>query len=294
MKDEKMGENKLREAYDRIPIPVELEKRVLEAVEQGKRESCDKKTADFFRKLPVRVGQTAAAALLAITVLANSNANIAYAMEQLPLIGSITKVVTFRTYERKEGNTEAKIRVPGVEVESGSPIESAAGELNRSVEEYTNQIISKFEEDVRTEGKEMHKGVYSDYEVVTDNDRLFTLRINTTEVMASGAESVKLYSIDKQTGKILSLKDLFAEGTDYVGLLSEEIKTQMEAQMADGSGRMYFLHDGMESDFKSIRENQNFYIDKDGHLVLVFDEYEVAPGVMGVVEFTMPGNLFQF
>lgn len=40
--------------------------------------------------------------MIAITVLANATPALANAMEQIPVIGSIAKVVTFRTYEDKK------------------------------------------------------------------------------------------------------------------------------------------------------------------------------------------------
>lgn len=276
-----------KKAYDKIQIPTELKSKVMKAIEEGKEvegETGNGITGGAVKRLFIRTGQTVAAALLAITVLANSGAGIAYAMERIPVIGAITKVVTFRTYEKSEGNTEAKVEIPRVEAESGSSIGGAAAKLNKSVEEYTNQIIARFEADVKAGGGELHESLYSSYEVVTDNDRMFTLRINTTEIIASGAESVKIYNIDKKTDRILTLKDMFPDGTDYVKLLSDAVKVRMEADMKADEGKIYFLNDGMGSDFQEIKENQNFYINDAGHMVLVFDEYEVAPGSMGVVE----------
>ena len=43
-----------------------------------------------------------------------------------------------------------------------------------------------------------------------------------------------------------------------------------------------------ESNFSEITGEENFYISQDGKLTLVFDEYTVAPGYMGVVEFEIP------
>jgi hypothetical protein len=37
----------------------------------------------------------------------------------------------------------------------------------------------------------------------------------------------------------------------------------------------------------------NFYINEDGKLVISFNEYDVAPGFMGVVEFVIPTDLIK-
>lgn len=248
----------------------------------------------MFRKVLIRTGQTAAAALVVLTVLANSNADIAFAMGKIPVVGAITKVVTFRTYEKQDENYEAKIEVPKVEPESGSSMSQAASEINRSVEDYTNQLIAQFEQDEKDENGQGHRALYTDYKVLTDNDKIFTLRFNIDEIMASSSQSVKIYNVDKKTDKIITLKDLFPAGTDYVKLLSDAAREQMKKNMAEDENKVYFLDDGMGSDFESIKPDQNFYINSAGHLVLVFDETDVAPAYMGVVEIEIPGAVFQY
>ena len=90
-----------------------------------------------------------------------------------------------------------------------------------------------------------------------------------------------------ETGKELSLKDLC--GDDYIDTISEEIKTQMREQMAADETVQYWLDDPEveEWNFDKIAEDQDFYVNEDGHIVVCFNEYDVAPGSMGCVEFTL-------
>lgn len=302
--------------YGAIKVPAELRARVLQAMQEGRdaldaeqeketeqvtemkeitkqtqdnRKQGRKKTVSHYF---LRTAQTAAAALLVVTVLANTSAETAYAMSRIPVLGAITKVVTFRTYEQKNENSEAKVEVPKIEAGEGSGIIGAAEQVNKSVEDYTNQIIARFEEDVKREGEEAHIGLYTEYKVLADNNRFFTLKIETDEIMASGYQSAILYNIDKETDKILELKDMFPAGTDYVTLLSDAAKEVMRKNMQEDENKIYFLDDGMESDFQKIKENQNFYINDAGRMVLVFDEYDVAPGYMGLVEIELPDSVF--
>ncbi|WP_334309184.1 RsiV family protein [Clostridioides difficile] len=46
-------------------------------------------------------------------------------------------------------------------------------------------------------------------------------------------------------------------------------------------------------DFESINKYQDFYFNKDGNLVISFDEYEVAPGYMGAVEFVIADKVIK-
>jgi hypothetical protein len=48
-----------------------------------------------------------------------------------------------------------------------------------------------------------------------------------------------------------------------------------------------------EDDFQQVKEDQNFRFDEEGNLVVCFDEYEVAPGSMGLVEFTVERSVFE-
>jgi len=69
----------------------------------------------------------------------------------------------------------------------------------------------------------------------------------------------------------------------------------MTLQVENKQG-MYYIPGGIWADdkcFKSISEEQNFYINDKGKLVIVFDEYEVAPGSMGCVEFVIPTSVIE-
>ena len=88
---------------------------------------------------------------------------------------------------------------------------------------------------------------------------------------------------------MLALSDLFVEGSDYIGAISGDILRQMEEQVAAGEGD-YFIPGGIWSEeecFQAIDADQNFYLDESGSLVIVFDEYEVAPGSMGMPRFVI-------
>ena len=59
--------------------------------------------------------------------------------------------------------------------------------------------------------------------------------------------------------------------------------------MAAGEGD-YFIPGGIWSEeecFRAIDPDQQFYLDENGDLVIVFGEYEVAPGSMGIPRFVI-------
>lgn len=159
--------------------------------------------------------------------------------------------------------------------------------VNQDMEATVEELIRQFEDTLSEEG---YHGLHVTQEVVTDNARYYTVKLSVLETEASGYEHNQFYTIDKQTGNVVTLEDLFAEGSDYISAISENIKTQMKEQMAADEGVIYFLdNDDMpEFNFQGITEQTNFYFNEKDELVIAFDEYEVAPGSMGAPEFVIP------
>ena len=101
-------------------------------------------------------------------------------------------------------------------------------------------------------------------------------------------------SIDKTTGKMITLQDLFLEHTDYQTVISDNIKTQMKQQMAEDDMKTYWLDSDIpECNFNEISKDVNFYVNESGTLTIVFDEYQVAPGYMGIVTFEIPTKILK-
>ena len=297
MKDERL--EKMKQEYEEIRIPAELRRRVEAGIQKGKEDGEEIIGMNKKSKLIKFVRNTAGAvvaAMLAITIMANSGASIANAMMKIPVLGTIAEIVTFREYKDSTNDMTADVKIPEVSVknEDGSVNQETTDAVNKSIQEYTDEIIAQYKADVEASGGEGKQLVDLEYEVITDSDRLFSIRFDKLQIMASGAESVKIYHIDKQTGQMINLKGLFKEDVNFIDPISDNIKKQMKEQMAADEGKMYFIDSDMpESDFQSITEDTTFYVNDSGKLVIVFDEYEVAPGSMGVVEFEIPTDVIQ-
>ncbi len=241
------------------------------------------------------VGWAAAAAVIALVVVPNTSATAAYAMEQIPILGSVIRAVTIRNYQYESEDYSADIQEVKLEQGNGETavgteedrLEGSIQTINESIEEMTDRLVARFEEQV--EQGEGHSSIYADHEVVTNTDTWFTLRIDVTEIAASGFQYQYYYHIDKTTGEIASLKNLFKEGADYITPISENIKKQMREEVRADESKMYWIdsEDEIIEDFEAIKEDQNFYLNEEGQIVICFDEYEVAPGYMGLVEFAV-------
>lgn len=225
-------------------------------------------------------GWVAAALALFITV-PNVSPAAAAAMAEVPVLGAIVEIITFRQYTYDDGHRSADITVP--ELGGGD----GAQEVNDQVRAYTDQLIARFEETCREEmGEAGYHGLDVTSSVVTDTDRWFTLRVDATETQASAYQFSRFYHIDKTTGQVMNLGDLFREDADYVAALSGEVRRQLETRTEENG--TYF-----PEEFAAIDPEQNFYWNESGDLVLVFDEYSVAPGSMGMPEFVIPAAVYE-
>lgn len=290
----------LKEEYENMIIPEAGRERLQAGIDRARME---KKRAEHARR---RSAWTAvAAAAVVMIALPNTNMQIAHAMENIPLLGGFFRLVTVRQYNYSDENHDAEVELAQITygedagegasvgeaaVGAAAPKGTATGSVetvNQDMEATVEELIRQFEDTLSEEG---YHGLHVSQEVVTDNDRYYTVKLSVLETEASGYEHNQFYTIDKQTGNVVTLEDLFAEGSDYISAISENIKTQMREQMAADEGVIYFLDgdDMPEFNFQGITEQTNFYFNEKDELVIAFDEYEVAPGSMGAPEFVIP------
>lgn len=291
----------MKAEYENVTVDENIKERLVEVMKKAQE---DKKRAKVVKIM--RGCSIAAAALAVMIVLPNTSASVAQAMGSIPVVGKLFEVVTFREYKVDEGNYQADVKVPQIEEDTAEAAdatenteevkeETAKEIVNKSVEEYVDMLIAQIEADMAVdENGEGHEALDIDYDVVTDSANWFTLRVNVLQTQASAMQQYKFYHINKELDQVVTLGDLFAEGSDYVARISENIIKQMEEQMAADEGKMYFINseEGYDEwDFKQIKEDQNFYFNEEGKLVIAFDEYEVAPGYMGAVDFTIEDDV---
>lgn len=168
-------------------------------------------------------------------------------------------------------------------------ISNGLEDMNQQMEEYIAQMREKFLWYVARK-YEGYVGMDITYEIGRNDSRLLSVRFDATLNVGGSAQYSRHFMLDKQTGRVMELSDLFIPGSDYVGVISGEILQQMTEQVQAGEGD-YFIPGGIWSDdecFKEIESDQEFYINSQNQLVIVFEEYEVAPGSMGVPEFVIP------
>ena len=274
---------KLHTQYKDIPIPQELEM----MIEKNLQRPPKKRN----RKLPLLLTSVAAAAIL-FTVGLNTNPAMAKNLADVPVIGQVVKVLTFTEYEMVKDEYTVDIQVPQI---SGSSADIEA--LNEKYAQEGKLLYEQFKTDI----EEMEAGnlaVNSGYVIKTDTDEILSFGRYVEVIVASSSSVMQYTTIDKQAETAITLPSLFKDDR-YVEIISRYLEDEMRRKMIETKGdEMYWVggtewHDESFGVFEGISPEQNFYITKAGKLVISFDEYEVAPGFMGLVTFEIPTELLQ-
>jgi len=175
------------------------------------------------------------------------------------------------------------------------------GIKDKQVEEKINQTIKKdvlnFKEMLQTEsekylqkakeeGWEIRKyEAFAYYIVHYQKDDLLSLSVfyYRYTLGAHGHTLQRAYNFNLLNGEEILLNDILKEKKNYVDIINKEIKRQIEL-----NPQKYF---SKWSVFKSISEDQPFYLIDDG-LVVYFGLYEIAPYSSGIRYFKITYSLF--
>ena len=278
--------NRFRNEYENIEIPDELEFLVRTTIKEQEKKM---KRKNIINKSVI----AAAVAGVVFVGSINLSSEISYALSEVPVLGSIVRVLTFKTFELKDNNFDAQLKTPAIEG-LDSKLEAMLNEkyLDENQKLY-DDFMKEIDELKKADMEEAHMGIASGYEVKTDTDKLLVIGRYVVNTAGSSSTTIKYDTIDKQNKLLITLPSLFKDEA-YIDIISENIKAQMKEQMKD-ENNVYWLEDEMMGDenFSKIDKNQSFYITKDNQLVIAFDKYEVAPGYMGNPEFIIPSELLK-
>ena len=227
--------------------------------------------------------------MLMFMFLTNVSPKFAYAMQEIPIIGNIVKVITIRNYFDKDGNSEIEMEIPNLKNDNNSQSQTNEN-VNEDVDQLTQNILDKFYAEMNSEN---HLSIKVESDVIQNNKYWFTLKLTISEVAASSDLKYKYYNIDKRTDEIMNLSDLF-DDENYKKAISEEIKKQMISRMEKDNDVVYWIDEENEEwNFNMIEDNQNFYLSNKGNIVIVFDKYEVGLGSTGTPEFEINKEIYE-
>ena len=300
--------------YDSIDIPDRLSETVKQAiVSQSRQERLERYRREKKKAAKVRFFRctaAAAAALMAcMTVGVNSSEAFAREMGELPVIGALARVLTVRSWHGTDGDYEIDLEVPRIEAEAAQeaqtqPVQDFTEKINEEIE----KIVDAYMEEARAEFQEYKKAFFEtggtqeewndrkmditvDYTVKYQKDNLLSLELVTAKGWVAASQERHYYNLDLDREQALTLEDILGE--DYVRICNESIDAQIREQVRTDEMKSYFGYgpDGEQDDemgiegFTTVSKDTKFYLNEEGNPVIVFDEYEIAPGYMGMPEF---------
>lgn len=283
MKDNKL--DNLKKEYKNMPIPEELDFVVKKAIKESRINMRRKNTV----KRTIKVVASTAAVLGLLVVGVNTSSAFAETLSKAPIVGGIVKVLTFKEYKVNEEKFNADIKVPKIQGLENKELENS---LNKKYLAENEKLYEEFMADM----KELkaagggYLGVDSGYVVKTDNDKILSVGRYVVNTVGSSSTIFKYDTIDKENEILITLPSLFKDDS-YVEIISQNIIEQMREEMKAGEDKIYWIEkeEDLSIDlFEKISEEQSFYINPEGKLVISFDKYEVAPGYMGTPEFVIP------
>ncbi len=300
--------------YDSIDIPDRLSETVKQAIaSQSRQERLERYRREKKKAAKVRLFRctaAAAAALMAcMTVGVNSSEAFAREMGELPVIGALARVLTVRSWHGTDGDYEIDLEVPRIEAEAAQeaqtqPVQDFTEKINEEIE----KIVDAYMEEARAEFQEYKKAFFEtggtqeewndrkmditvDYTVKYQKDNLLSLELVTAKGWVAASQERHYYNLDLDREQALTLEDILGE--DYVRICNESIDAQIREQVRTDEMKSYFGYgpDGEQDDemgiegFTTVSKDTKFYLNEEGNPVIVFDEYEIAPGYMGMPEF---------
>lgn len=279
---------KCKKVYDSIEVPQELNYVVNKAVHQGKIHKMNK---------PRRYLKFATAALTTtfalFVVLLNTNESFAKSMEDIPIINKLAEVFTIVEYEEKNDTDLIKAKIPAIKNTGDTDLENRinyeiSSKINGVIEE-AKQRAEEYKEAVLATGGTMEDyipiEINIDYKITHQDDKIISFVITKSESLASAYQEQYFYNIDLENGKELNLRDVLGE--NYKQNVDNEVNKQIKERMEEDKKNMYFTAE--EGGFSGIEnEYQDFYINENGNVVVVFQKYEIAPGYMGIQSFEIP------
>ena len=275
---------KAKKKYDETEIPDELAERIQMEI---KRQDSKRRKAVFWN-LGFRRGLAAAAAAVVLfTTGLNTSTVFAETVGNLPVIGAVARVLTFRSYETEDEDLKISVEIPSIEM-----ISEDFSDLEKSVNEEILRLCEQYAQEARTRAEEYRKAFLDTggteeewaahnieirvwYEVKSQTENYLSLAIIGTENWNNANNQIRYYNFDLKKGTLATLADVLGE--NYKQIADDAIRSQMEERKADGA--VYF------DDFEGINEDTPFYINESGNPVIVFEAYEIALGSEGQQEF---------
>lgn len=275
--------------YHKIQTPDELDTIVEFSIKKGENK---KKLWYNEIRLGRIAGVLAAVIMILIAAVSNISREFVMAASDIPVLGNIVKVVTWKDYQEEDDAKIISVKIPKIETGTEDNLENRINneirvKINQVLEEAAKRAEEYRDAYIKTGGdaEQWHQmEINVDYEVKCNKNNILSFVVTKSESYASVYTEQFYYNIDLETGKDLTLENLL--GPDYIARANEAINSMIEKRVAEGDVFFgYGTNQPSIGKFTTILPDTRFYINDNEKVVIVFEKYEIAPGYMGILEF---------
>lgn len=178
---------------------------------------------------------------------------------------------------------EKRIQQGGINVAypqvTGLPDQEVQAQINQNIESLVNSMIAEQRKWPDEAGIDIFD-MDGTYRVEVNKNSILSVYFENyifPENAANGAYLARSITVDLETGKVYSLRDLFKPGTDYIITLNKIISEQLNERYSD-----YMI-----KEFEGITINQDYYLTPK-NLVIYFQMYEYTSRPAGIPKIEIP------
>ena len=268
--------------YQSIPIPQELSERVKLEVERAEKKR-------RFSLMKRRIVSAAAAVAVLFVAGLNTSEVFAGEMNDIPVIGTLARIFTIRSYETETEELKISVDIPSVAM-IAEDLQGLEKEINEDIyafcEQYAKEAEGRAKEyrqafldtgGTQEEWAEHEISIKVWYEVKAQTARYLSLTVKGAESWTSAYSEERYYNLDMETGKWVTLRDIL--GDDYAQIVRCSILDQIEQKRIEDEVEYW------PDKWKGIDDETKFYINQEHNPVVVLEKYEIAPGSEGQLTF---------
>lgn len=278
--------DKCQKMYESLMISNKLEDIVQEAFRK-KNKSVLKKYRPVFA--------FACSFCLVFVILSNVSPDFVEATANIPFVKDLVRVVTVQKYKEETEIELVDVEMPALANTGNTELEKRVNEaINTKIDtviEESKGVAREFKESINKMQEEEHTfepmQINVNYTIKHSDENIVSFEIAKQEEFYSFYEEKYYFNIDLKTGKDITLEDCL--GQEYQKIANAQIEEQMSQMVMANEATFFTKEDNVllehGNSFNGIEENQDFYINEQGKVVIVFPKYSIAPGYMGILEF---------
>lgn len=269
--------------YQSIEVPTQLNERVNTAIDKALN-SKQKRSLVWFKPISISL----ATVCLIFVILLNTSQAFAETAYDIPIIGSIARVFTFKKYQVSSNAYNIQVEVPVIKNTGNTDLEKR---INNEIQDKIDQIVESTKQRGEMHIKDYLAGggneedlipyhIMITYEVKSSNENTLFFVINDIESSVTSYTYQTFYNIDLNTHKDITLSNKL--GKDYSDIIVNNIRNKIEQSIKEHPDWSYTVTD---VDLKGMVDDLKFYINEAGNVVISFDKGEIAPPPMGIQDF---------